>query len=269
MPSGLGNEAAGTIEAVGSEVVHLKAGDRVAYVCASLGAYAQTRIMPADAMVKLPDSIDFETAAAMMMRGLTVQYLFCQTFPLKKGQTILFHAAAGGVGLIACQWARTLGVNMIGTVGSDEKAEIARAYGCAQTINYNQENFVERVRELTNETGVDVVYDSIGQHTFFDSLDCLKPLGMMVSYGNASGSVPPFSLQELSKRGSLFITRPTLFSYTANRQNLHHMTQELFEKVTDGTIKIPVEQKYALQEAHAAHRALEARKTTGSIILVP
>lgn len=269
LPAGIGMEGAGVVEAIGPGVTEVKVGDRVAYACRPPGAYAEARVMPAAGLVKLPDAIDFETAAAMMLQGMTVQYLFRRTFPLKGGETILFHAAAGGVGLIACQWAKALGVTMIGTVGSDEKAEIARAHGCTHTINYNKEDFVARVKEITNGAGVPVVYDSIGADTFTQSLDCLSPLGMMVSYGSASGPVPPFSLQELVSRGSLFITRPTLFAYTAKRSDLEATANELFEMVTSGKVKIEINQRYALKDAQQAHRDLEARKTTGSTILLP
>jgi NADPH2:quinone reductase len=269
LPAGLGMEAAGMVEAVGDGVTHVKPGDRVAYAGRPAGAYAEVRIMPAAILVKLPDSIDFDTAAAMMLQGLTVQYLFRRTFPLRGGETILFHAAAGGVGLIACQWAKALGVNMIGTVGSDEKAALARAHGCTHTINYNKENFVERVKQITGGKGVPVVYDSIGKDTFTGSLDCLSPLGMMVSYGSASGPVPPFSLNELASRGSLFITRPTLFSYIAKREDLDAMAGELFGMVNCGKIKIDINQRYALKDVAQAHRDLESRKTTGSSILIP
>ncbi|MEK0429096.1 MAG: hypothetical protein RL001_1623 [Pseudomonadota bacterium] len=269
MPAGLGMEGAGVIEAVGPDVKHVKPGDRVAYACRPPGAYADVRVMPAGSLVKLPDSISFETAAAMMLQGLTVQYLFHRTFPLKGGETILFHAAAGGVGLIACQWARALGVTMIGTVGSDEKGQLAKAHGCTHVINYNKENFVERVKELTGGKGVPVVYDSIGKDTFLGSLDCLAPLGMMVSYGSASGPVPPFSLNELASRGSLFITRPTLFSYAAQRQDLEAMAADVFRMVESGKVKIEINQRYALKDVQQAHRDLESRKTTGSTILLP
>jgi len=269
LPAGLGMEGAGTIEAVGPGVTHVKPGDRVAYAARPPGAYAEARVMPAAALVKLPDEIDFDTGAAMMLQGLTVQYLFRRTFPLRGGETILFHAAAGGVGLIACQWARALGVTMIGTVGSDEKAELAKANGCVHTINYNKENFVERVKEITGGKGVPVVYDSIGKDTFTGSLDCLAPLGMMVSFGSASGPVPPFSLNELASRGSLFITRPTLFSYIATRSDLEVMAAELFGMVVSKKIRIDINQRYALKDVAQAHRDLEARKTTGSTILVP
>jgi NADPH2:quinone reductase len=269
LPAGLGMEGAGVVEAVGEGVTHVKPGDRVAYAARPPGAYAEMRVMSAAVLVRLPDSIDFETAAAMMLQGLTVQYLFRQTFPLRGGETILFHAAAGGVGLIACQWAKALGVTMIGTVGSDEKAALAKAHGCTHTINYNKENFVERVKELTNGAGVPVVYDSIGKDTFIGSLDCLAPLGMMVSFGSASGPVPPFSLNELASRNSLFITRPTLFSYAAKRESLEAMAADLFHMVESGKVKIDINQRYALRDVAQAHRDLESRKTTGSTILIP
>jgi len=269
LPAALGMEGAGVIEAVGANVTHVKVGDRVAYAGRPLGAYAEARVMPADILVKLPESISFETAAAMMLQGLTVQYLFRRTFRLQGGETILFHAAAGGVGLIACQWARALGVTMIGTVGSDEKAELAKANGCVHTINYNKENFVERVKEITGGKGVPVVYDSIGKDTFIGSLDCLSPLGMMVSFGSASGPVPPFGLNELATRGSLFMTRPSLFNYTAKRDDLETMAAELFGMVESGKIKIDINQRYALKDVAQAHRDLESRKTTGSSILIP
>jgi len=269
LPAGLGMEGAGVVEAVGEGVTHVKQGDRVAYAGRPTGAYAEARVMPAAILVKLPDSIDFDTGAAMMLQGLTVQYLFRRTFPLRGGETILFHAAAGGVGLIACQWARALGVTMIGTVGSDEKAALAKAHGCAHTINYNKENFVERVKEITEGKGVPVVYDSIGKDTFIGSLDCLSPLGMLVSFGSASGPVPPFGLNELASRGSLFVTRPTLFTHTAKRNDLEDMAADLFGMVVGKKIRIDVNQRYALKDVAQAHRDLEARKTTGSTILVP
>ncbi len=269
LPAGLGMEGAGVVEAVGEGVTQVKPGDRVAYAGRPTGAYAELRVMPASILVKLPASIDFETGAAMMLQGLTVQYLFRRTFPLKGGETVLFHAAAGGVGLIACQWARALGVTMIGTVGSDEKAELAKAHGCTHTINYNKENFVERVKEITGGKGVPVVYDSIGKDTFFGSLDSLAPLGMMVSFGSASGPIPPFGLNELASRGSLFVTRPSLFTYIAKREDLESMAADLFSMVESGKIRIDINQRYALKDAAQAHRDLEARKTTGSTILVP
>jgi NADPH2:quinone reductase len=269
LPAGLGMEGAGVVEAVGEGVRDVAVGDRVAYTGRPNGAYAQVRIMPAEILLRLPDAISFETGAAMMMQGLTVQYLFNRTAKLKAGDTILFHAAAGGVGLIAAQWARAIGVNMIGTVGSEQKAELARAYGCAHVINYNTENFVERVKEITGGKKVSVVYDSIGKDTFIGSLDCLAPLGLMVSFGNASGPVPDFSLGELASRGSLFITRPTLFSYAASRPELEAMAADLFQMVASGKVKIDVHQRYALADAAQAHADLEGRKTTGSSILLP
>lgn len=269
LPAGLGMEGAGVVEAVGPGVTHVKVGDRVAYAGRPPGAYADVRVMPVAPLVKLPDAISFETAAAMMLQGLTVQYLFRRTFPLKGGETILFHAAAGGVGLIACQWAKALGVTMIGTVGSDEKGTLAKAHGCTHVINYNKENFVERVKEITGGKGVPVVYDSIGNDTFTGSLDCLSPLGMLVSFGSASGPVPPFSLNELVSRGSLYVTRPSLFHYTAQRSDLDSMAAELFAMVESGKIKIEINQRYALKDAQQAHLDLESRKTTGSTILLP
>lgn len=269
LPSGIGLEGAGTVESVGSAVTDLRPGDRVAYAGGPLGAYAEVRTMPADRLVKLPDAIDFRTAAAMMLQGMTVQYLLRRTYRVQPGETILIHAAAGGVGLIACQWAKSLGATVIGTVGSDAKAELARAHGCDHPVVYTRENFTERVKEITGGQGVPVVYDSIGKDTFFGSLDCLAPRGLMVSFGNASGAVPPFDLLELSKRGSLFITRPTLFGYTARREELLATAQELFEMVTSGKVKIEVNQAYALRDAPQAQIDLEARRTTGSTVLLP
>lgn len=269
LPSGIGQEGAGIIEAVGIDVSDLKIGDRVAYAGGGVGAYAQVRNIAANVLVKLPDAIDFNTGAAMMLQGLTAQYLLRRTYRVKAGETILIHAAAGGVGLIACQWAKALGCTVIGTVSTEAKAALARAHGCDFTINYSSEKFVERVKEITGGKGVPVVYDSIGKDTFFDSLDCLQPLGMMVSFGNASGPVPAFELSELAKRGSLFITRPTLFTYVANREDLLTMSAELFEMVASGKVKIEVSHTYPLKDAAQAQIDLAARKTTGSIILVP
>lgn len=268
LPTGLGMEGAGIIEAVGADVHHVKVGDRVAYAGGPLGAYAESRIIPASVVVKLSDAISFETAAAVMLKGLTVQYLFRRTFKLQAGQTILFHAAAGGVGLLACQWAKALGVKMIGTVGSSDKAALAKENGCEYVINYNEENFVERVKEITEGRGVPVVYDSIGKDTFFKSLDCLSPFGLMVSYGNASGAVPEFNLSELSQRGSLFITRPTMMAYTAKRDDLDQMAAELFSMIETNKLKVHINQRYPLADVIQAHRDLEARKTTGSSILL-
>lgn len=269
LPCGLGLEAAGVVEAVGEGVTHLAVGDRVAYAGGPVGAYASGRVMPAMPLVKLPESIGFDTAAAMMLKGLTAQYLFRRSFPLRGGETILFHAVAGGVGLIACQWARAMGVTVIGTVGSDEKAALAAAHGCTHVINYRHENFVERVREITGGRGVPVVYDGIGKDTFFGSLDCLARFGTLVSYGNASGSVPPFALSELASRGSLYVQRPSLFHYTAQRADLEAMAAELFDVVAGGAVKIDIGHRYVLADAAQAHRDLEARRTTGSSILVP
>lgn len=269
LPAGLGMEGAGVVEAVGEGVTEVAVGDRVAYAGRPNGSYCEVRNMPSALLVRLPDSISFETGAAMMLQGLTVQYLLRRTVPLKRGDTILFHAAAGGVGLIASQWARALGVNMIGTAGSDEKVALAKAAGCSHVINYNTEDFVARVMEITNGEKVSVVYDSIGKDTFTKSLDCLRPLGTMVSFGNASGPVPDFSLAELSSRGSLFITRPTLFSYAARRADLEAMAAELFAVVASGEVKIDIHQTYRLADVAQAHIELEARKTTGSSILVP
>jgi len=269
LPSGLGQEAAGVVEAVGEGVTHVAVGDRVAYAARPNGAYSEVRVMPADILLRLPDAIDFETAAAMMLQGMTVQYLLKRTFPVKAGDTILFHAAAGGIGLIACQWARALGVNLIGTVGSNEKADLARAHGAAHVINYNTENFVERVKEITGGAMVPVVFDSVGKDTFIGSLDCLAPRGTMVSFGNSSGPVPPFALTELVSRGSLYITRPSLAAYTSTRAELEATAHDLFDIVASGDVKIAIGQRFPLAQAADAHRALEARETTGSTILLP
>ncbi|MFM9438467.1 NADPH:quinone reductase [Janthinobacterium sp. CG_23.3] len=269
LPAGLGKEGAGVVEAVGEGVTEVKVGDRVAYAGGPNGAYAQVRNVPAAMLVALPEKVDFDTAAAMMLQGMTAQYLLHRTVALKAGDTVLFHAAAGGVGLIASQWAKVLGVTLIGTVGSDDKAELARAHGAAHVINYNSENFVERVREITGGKGVRAVYDSIGKDTFTGSLDCLAPLGTMVSFGNASGPVPPFSLGELTSRGSLFITRPSLFSYIATREDLQATASSLFGIVASGEVKIAINQRYNLADVAQAHTELESRKTTGSSILVP
>lgn len=247
----------------------MQPGDRVAYAGRPNGAYSELRTMPADILVKLPDAIDFETAAAMMLQGLTVQYLFNSTYKLQAGQTILFHAAAGGVGLIACQWARALGVNLIGTVGSKEKGELALAHGAAHVINYNEEDIVARVLDITGGKKVPVVYDSVGKDTFIRSLDCLQPRGLMVSFGNSSGAVPAFTMNELASRGSLYLTRPSLGSYAATRPELEAMAADLFEMVASGKVKIDIHQRFDLADAAQAHIALEARRTTGSTILLP
>lgn len=269
LPSGIGLEASGVIEEVGPGVNEVKPGDRVAYSFPPVGAYAEARVMPASHLVKLPESIDDNTAAAMMLQGLTVHYLIRRTYRVKAGDTVLFHAAAGGVGLIACQWLKALGANVIGTVGSAEKAELAKAHGCHHTINYREENIVERVKEITDGAGVPVVYDSVGKDTWEASLDCLSPLGMMVNFGNASGAVTEFNPGLLAAKGSLFLTRPTLMTYIAKRADLVAAANELFDVVGSGTVKININQTYPLSEAVKAHEDLEARKTTGSTILLP
>ncbi len=269
LPTGLGSEGAGVVEAVGPGVDWVKPGDRVAYSGGPLGAYSESRVMPAERLVQLPDGISDRSAATLMLKGLTVQYLFRQTYKLKAGDTILFHAAAGGVGLIACQWARALGVTMIGTVGSDEKAALAIANGCTHTIVYTRENFVERVKALTGGKGVPVVYDAIGKDTFPASLDCLSPRGLWVSFGNSSGAIPGFDILLLSQKGSLYATRPTLFTYAAKRKDLTAMAGELFDLVRAGKIVSEPRQTFALKDAAAAHRALESRSTTGASVLLP
>jgi NADPH2:quinone reductase len=267
LPSGCGSEAAGVVEAVGAGVTDLKVGDRVAYAGGAPGAYSEARLYPADRLVKLPAAVSFETAAAMMLKGMTAQYLIKRTFKVQPGMTVLWHAAAGGVGLIACQWLKLLGVKVIGTVGSDEKAALARAHGCEHTIVYTREDFVERVKEITGGKGVPVCYDSVGKLTFMGSLDCMQPLGMMVSFGNSSGPVDPISPAILAPKGSLFLTRPTLVTYTAKREDLVACASDLFEVVGSGKVKIEIAQRYALKDAAQAHRDLEARKTTGSTVL--
>ena len=269
LPAVLGMEAAGVVDEVGSGVDEFKPGDRIAYAAPPIGAYAQERLMPADRIIALPDAIDDKQAAAMMLQGMTVQYLIRQTHDVTAGETILVHAAAGGVGLILCQWAKHIGATVIGTVGNEEKAALARAHGCDHPVIYTQADFTEQVREITNGEGVPVVYDSIGKDTFEKSLDCLAPLGLMVSFGSASGPVPPFDLGMLAARGSLFLTRPTLMTYIARRDNLVKMAQDLFEVVQSGAVKIEVNQTYPLAEAVRAHQDLEGRKTTGSTVLLP
>jgi NADPH2:quinone reductase len=262
-------EGAGIVEAVGEGVTEVKAGDRVAYAALPPGAYAQVRLIPAHRLVKLPESIPSREAAGMMLRGMTARYLLYGCYKVKKGDTLLVQAAAGGVGLILSQWAKFLGATVIGTVGSKEKAELARAHGCDHTILYREEDFASRVREITRGRGVDVVYDSVGQATFMKSLDCLRPMGMMVSFGQSSGMVPPFDLGLLSAKGSLFLTRPTLMAYTAKREDLLAHASDLFEVVARGAVKIEIHQTYPLAEASRAHGDVEARMTTGSTILVP
>ncbi|TJY58925.1 quinone oxidoreductase [Sinimarinibacterium sp. CAU 1509] len=269
LPGRLGLEAAGTIEAVGAGVTDLQVGDRVAYGWGPLGAYATARNLPASTVVRLPRRITFDTAAAMMLQGLTAQYLLRRTYRVQPGDTLLFHAAAGGVGLIVCQWAKALGATVIGTVGSEDKAALAKAHGCDHVINYRHENVAARVRELTEGRGVPVVYDGVGKDTFESSLDSLARFGLMVSFGNASGPVPPFALTELTRRGSLYITRPSLMHYIELRADLEAMAAELFEVVGSGQVRIDVRQRYALSDVAQAHRDLEARRTTGSTILIP
>jgi NADPH:quinone reductase len=269
LPAGIGSEAAGIVEAIGAGVDWVRPGDRVAYCGGPPGAYSEARVMPADRLVKLPDGISDRAAATLMLKGLTVQYLFRQTYRLKAGDTILFHAAAGGVGLIACQWARALGVTMIGTVGSDAKAALAKANGCTHTIVYTRENFVDRVKVLTGGKGVPVVYDGIGKDTFPASLDCISPRGMWVNFGSASGSIPAFDILLLAQKGSLFATRPTLFTYAAKREDLTAMAAEMFDLVQAGKIASEPRQTYPLKDAAAAHLALESRATTGTTILLP
>jgi NADPH2:quinone reductase len=266
-----GGEAAGVVESVGAGVTHVKVGDRVAYASAKPGAYTQVRVLDATPVVKLPDAIDFETAAAMMLKGLTAHYLLKRTLPaegLQAGDFVLFHAAAGGVGLIAVQWAKALGLKLIATAGSDEKCQLALSFGAAHAINYRTENFATRVRELTGGQGVKVVYDSVGKDTWEGSLDCLRPFGLMVTFGNASGPVPPFAPGILSAKGSLYVTRPTLGTYNATRERAQAMADDLFDVVAKGLVRIRIDQRYRLQEVAQAHRDLEARKTTGSSILL-
>lgn len=269
MPSVLGREGAGVIEAVGAGVSEFKVGDRVAYASSPIGSYSEIRLMPAERVVKVPDNVTDQQAASMMLKGMTAQYLLRRTFKVNKGDTILFHAAAGGVGLIVSQWARHLGATVIGTVGSEEKAAIARAAGCHHVINYSTEDFVARVAEITGGKKCDVVYDGVGKDTFLKSLDCVRPLGTVALFGNASGKVEPLDLGILAAKGSLFVTRPTLDTYVAKREELVATANELFDVVGRGIVKIEINQTYALRDAAQAHRDLEARKTTGSTVLVP
>jgi NADPH2:quinone reductase len=269
LPATPGMEGAGVVEEIGKGVTEVAVGDRVAYAGIPPGAYAQVRRIPAHRLVKLPAGISFDQGAAMMLQGMTARYLLRGCYAVKAGDTILIHAAAGGVGSIVCQWARHLGATVIGTVGSEQKAKIAKTNGCDHPILYTAEDFSARVREITDGAGVDVVYDSVGQATFRQSLDCLRPMGMMVSFGQSSGLVPPLDLGELAARGSLFITRPSLMAYTADRKDLLDHAQDLFAAVQSGAVKIEVNQTYPLAEAARAHQDLESRKTTGSTILIP
>jgi NADPH2:quinone reductase len=269
LPSGMGLEGAGVVEAVGEGVTDLAVGDRIAYADMPTGAYAEARVLPARIAVKVPDSIDDRTAAAMMLKGMTVQFLIHRCFPVKKGMTVLWHAAAGGVGLIACQWLRHLGVTVIGTVGSADKAELAREHGARHVINYRDETFAERVKELTGGRGVPVVYDSVGKATLKDSMKCLQRRGMLVTFGNASGAPEPVNPVELSAHGSIYLTRPMLFDYTATRGELLETANSLFDVVGSGAVEIEVNQTYSLKDAARAHADLAGRKTTGSTVLLP
>ena len=267
LPHAMGMEAAGVIEAVGEGVTHLKAGDWAAYAAAPPGAYAEARVMPAAQVCPLPEGISFEEGAAMMLKGLTVEYLFNRTTPLASGDTVLFHAAAGGVGLMACQWARSENITLIGTAGTDEKCQLALDNGAQHCVNYRSSDWVQQIGDLTNGAGVDVVMDAVGKDTFEGSLDSLKPLGMMISFGNASGPVPPFDVGILGKKGSLKITRPTLFTHIADHENCQAMAKNLTAKVLAGDVKINIGQRFSLKDVAKAHKALEARQTTGSTVL--
>lgn len=269
LPTGLGSEGAGVVEAVGPGVTIVKPGQRVAYAGGVPGSYAEARLIPAGLVVAVPDEIDDAIAAAAMLKGMTAHYLIHRTYPVKSGETVLFHAAAGGVGLIACQWLKALGATVIGTVGSDAKAGIARAHGCDHVIVSTRENFTQRVHEITRGEGVPVVYDSIGKDTFLGSLDCLRPRGLMVSYGNSSGKVEPFDIGILAQKGSLYLTRPSLATYAANRSDLELAAHDLFEAIRQGRVKVEIRRTYPLSEAAQAHRDLESRRTIGSTVLVP
>ena len=272
MPAGIGMEGAGVVEAVGEGVTHLRPGDRAAYASQPPGSYCEVRVMPAQCVCRLPDAIGFETAAGMMLKGLTAQYLLKKTLPvegLHAGDYVLFHAAAGGVGLIACQWAKALGLQLIATAGTDAKCRLALDHGAAHAINYHTEDFVARVKDITAGRGVKVVYDSVGKDTWDKSLDCLRPFGLMASFGNASGPVPPFAPGSLGAKGSLYVTRQTLFTHIATRESTQVMADELFNVVASGQVQIRIDQRYPLAQVQQAHRDLEARKTTGSTILLP
>ena len=268
-PHAMGMEAAGVVEAVGDGVSHLKAGDRAAYAAMPPGAYAEARVMPAAQVCPVPDGVSSEVAAAAMLKGMTTEYLFHRTTPLEAGDTVLFHAAAGGVGLIACQWARSEGITLIGTAGSDEKCQLALDHGAAQCINYRTDDFVARVKDITGGVGVAAVMDGVGADTFEGSLDCLKPLGMLMSFGNASGPVPPFSIATLGAKGSLKVTRPTLFTHTSDHATCQAMAAHVFDKIAKGDVVIRIDQRFALDDVADAHRALEARQTTGQTVLLP
>jgi NADPH2:quinone reductase len=269
LPSGLGSEAAGVVEAVGPDVTVVRPGERVAYAGGPPGSYAEARLLPAALLVPIPDGVTDQTAAAVMLKGMTTQYLIRRTYTVKAGQTVLFHAAAGGVGLIACQWLKALGATVIGTVSSQEKAAVARAHGCAHVIISTNEDIPKRVREITGGAGVPVVYDSIGKDTFLSSLDCLQPLGLMVSYGNSSGKVTPFDIGILSQKGSLYLTRPTLAAYTSTRADLEATARDVFDVIRQGKVKVEVRHIYPLADAAQVHRDLEGRRTIGSIVMIP
>ncbi len=269
LPAVIGSEAAGIVEAVGPGVTVVKPGDRVAYGGGPPGSYAESRLTPASILVPIPAGVSDDIAAAVMLKGMTAQYLIRRTYAVKAGETVLFHAAAGGVGLIACQWLKALGATVIGTVGSDEKAEVARAHGCDHVIVSTREDVAKRVREITGGSGVPVVYDSVGKDTFMASLDCLKPLGMMVSFGNASGKLPPFDIGILAQKGSLYLTRPTLGAYTATRADLEATAKDVFAVIREGKVRVEIRHRYPLAKAVQVHRDLEGRKTIGSIVMVP
>ena len=269
LPGGLGSEAAGVVEAVGPGVTVVKPGDRVAYAGGPPGSYSESRVIPAHLLVPIPDGVTDEVAAAVMLKGMTAQYLIKRTYPVKAGETVLYHAAAGGVGLIACQWLRALGVHVIGTVGSDEKAAIAKAHGCEHVIISTREDIPARVKEITGGAGVPVVFDSVGKDTFNASLDCLRPRGLLVSFGNASGKVPPIDIGILSAKGSLYLTRPTLATYTATRPELEATADDVFQIIGSGAVKVEIRHRYKLSDAAQVHRDLEGRKTVGSIVMTP
>jgi NADPH:quinone reductase len=269
LPTGLGSEAAGVVEAVGPGVTVVRPGERVAYAGGPPGSYAEVRLLPAGILVPIPEGVSDQTAAAVMLKGMTSQYLIRRTYPVKAGEAVLFHAAAGGVGLIACQWLKALGATVIGTVGSDEKAAIARAHGCDHVIISTREDIAKRVREITGGAGVPVVYDSVGKDTFLASLDCLKPRGLMVSFGNSSGKVTPFDIGILSQKGSLYLTRPTMASYTASRSDREATAKDVFDVIRDGKVKVEIRHTYPLAEFAQVHRDLEGRRTVGSIVMIP
>ena len=269
LPTPIGMEAAGVIEELGADVNDFKVGDRVAYASRPLGSYSEARVFPTENLVKIPDDISDETAAAIMLKGMTAEYLIRRTYKVSAGQTVLFHAAAGGVGLIACQWLKALGATVIGTVGSNEKAELAKANGCEHTILYKEESFVDRVKDITNGAGVPVVYDSVGKDTALLSLDCLSPLGLLVIFGNSSGNAPPIEPGLLAAKGSLYVTRPTLFNYNDTREKLINSANSVFDVVRSGKISIKIGAKYDLKDAVQAHKDLEGRKTTGCVLLIP